>query len=137
MRREAGFGPVAVLALTASSACVYSDSLELHPDMVSLEILLVTGESEARMLAIHPHQADAVPDVSARLVGPGWEAAFSETLELKACTGARVDSARCLRAALPEPVRAGADYVDEPAVRRIPRPPPVARFRHRRRGLSV
>ena len=76
MRREAGFGPVAVLALTASSACVYSDSLELHPDMVSLEILLVTGESEARMLAIHPHQADAVPDVSARLVGPGGRLRF-------------------------------------------------------------
>lgn len=110
MRREVGFGLVAVLALTVSSACVYSDPLELHPGIVSLEVLLVAGESEARMLAIHPHQADAVPEVSARLVGPGWEAAFSETLELKACTGARVDSARCLRAALPEPVRAGADY---------------------------
>ena len=110
MRTEAGFGLVAVLALTVSSACDYGQPLEVNPDLVSIEVLLVAGESEARMLAIHPHRADAVPDVSAHLVGPGWEAAFSETLELRACTGARVDSARCLRAALPEPVRAGGDY---------------------------
>ena len=110
MRREVGFGPVDMLALTVASACDYIHPLELHPDMVSLEVLLIAGESEARRLAIHPHREGAVPEVSAHLEGPGWEAAFSETLELKACTGARVDSARCLRAALPEPVRAGAAY---------------------------
>lgn len=112
MRREAGFGPVAVLALIAASACDQYDPLELHPDMVWLEILLVAGESEARMLAIHPHREpeDDAPEVDARLLGPGWESAFSETLELQACTNDDVDPAECLRATLPEPVRPGATY---------------------------
>ena len=112
MRAGVGWGLVAALALTASSACEYAHPLELHPDVVTLEVLLIAGESEARMLAIHPHREGAVPEVSAHLVGPGWEAAFSETVELKACTGASGlgSSTRCLRAALPEPVRAGAAY---------------------------
>ena len=107
-----GFGPGAVLALAATLACEDFDPLELHPDVIWLEVLLVTGESEARMLAHHPHREGKVPEVTASLVGPGWEAAFSETLELEACTAARigVDSARCLRAVLPEPVRAGVAY---------------------------
>lgn len=111
MRRHAGWAVVSVLV--AALACIEdSDPLELHPDVVWLEILLVAGESEARMLAVHPHREreDATPEVDARLRGPGWEAAFSETLELESCTGATVDAARCLRAALPEPVRAGATY---------------------------
>jgi len=62
------------------------------------------------MLASHPHREGATPGVYARVEGPGWEAAVSETLELQACTDAGIDSARCLRAALPEPVRAGAAY---------------------------
>ena len=114
MRRWVGFGLGAVLAVAAMSACEDFDPLELHPDVVWLEVLLVAGESEARVLAIHPHreQGDGTPEITAHLVGPGWEAAFSETLELEVCTGGRigVDSARCLRAALPEPVRAGAAY---------------------------
>lgn len=112
MRKGVGFGLLVVLAVAAMPACQEDfDPLELHPDVVSLEVLLVAGESEARMLASHPHQKGAIPEVFAHLEGPGWEAAFSETLELEACTVARdVDSARCLRAVLPEPVRAGADY---------------------------
>ena len=112
MKKGVGFGLLVVLAMAAMSACEEDfDPLELHPDVVSLEVLLVAGESEARMLASHPHQEGAIPEVSAHLEGPGWEAAFSETLELEACTVARdVESARCLRAALPEPVRAGAAY---------------------------
>ncbi len=110
MSKWVGFGPVVVLTLMVASACDYIHPLGLHPDVVWLEVLLVTGESEARMLAHHPHRDGGVPEVTARLVGPGWEAAFSETLELEACTGAKVDSARCLRAVLPEPVRAGVAY---------------------------
>lgn len=112
MRRGVGFGLLVVSAVAAMPACQEDfDPLELHPDVVSLEVLLVAGENEARMLASHPHREGAIPEVSAHLEGPGWEAAFSETLEPEACTVAwDVESARCLRAALPEPVRAGADY---------------------------
>ncbi len=111
MRRHAGWAIVSVLV--AASACIEdSDPLELHPDVVWLEVLLVAGESEARMLAVHPHREreDAAPEVNARLRGPGWEVAFSETLEWQDCTPDYVEAAECLRAALPEPVRAGATY---------------------------
>jgi len=111
LRKHTGWAIVS--ALVAASACVEDyGPLELHPDVVWLEILLVAGESEARMLAIHPHREpeDDAPEVDARLRGPGWESAFSETLELQACTDDYVDAAECLRAALPEPVRAGATY---------------------------
>lgn len=111
MRRRTGWAVVS--ALVAASACIEDlGPLELHPDVVWLEILLVAGESEARMLAIHPHRepGDGAPEVDARLRGPGWESAFSETLELQACTYYSVDAAECLRASLPEPVRAGAAY---------------------------
>lgn len=111
MKKAIGCGLLVVLAMATMLACEEDfHPLELHPDVVWLEILLVAGESEARMLAVHPHREGVEPDVSARLEGPGWEAAFSETLELEACTDARVDSARCLGASLPEPVRAGASY---------------------------
>ena len=112
MKERIGFRLLIVPAVAAMPACQEDfDPLELHPDVVSLEVLLVGGESEARMLASHPHREGAIPEVSAHLEGPGWEAAFSETLKLEACTVARdVDSARCLRAVLPEPLRAGATY---------------------------
>ena len=67
------------------------------------------------MLAIHPHRDPGdggAPEVSAHLVGPGWEAEFSDTPEPDVCTP--VDelpgTPKCLRAALPEPVRAGVTY---------------------------
>ncbi|MCY3944247.1 MAG: hypothetical protein OXG18_10890 [Gemmatimonadetes bacterium] len=111
MRKGVGFGLLVVLAMAAALACEDFDPLELHPDVVSLEVLLVAGESEARMLASHPHQEGAIPEVSAHLEGPGWEAEFSETLELEACTVAEdVESAKCLGAVLPEPLRAGTTY---------------------------
>ena len=111
MKRGVGCGLVAVLAAAAVSACQDDyGPLDLHPDVVWLEVLLVEGESEARMVARHPHREGEPPELSAHLEGPGWEAAFSDTLELGACTVDRVPSARCLRASLPEPVRAGTSY---------------------------
>ena len=107
-------GCAVVVGLAASSACEDFSPLELHPDVVTLEVLLVAGESEARMLAVHPHRepGDGGPEIAARLDGPGWEAAFSETVGLEACTRAKrlPGPAKCLRAVLPEPVRAGAAY---------------------------
>ena len=113
MKRAVAVGLLTPIAL---SACEWRDPVELNPDMVVLEVLLVAGESEARMLAVLPHRGpeDAPPELSARLRGPGsaWEAAFSETLETKACRIEHVlyMPAKCLRAALPEPIRAGAAY---------------------------
>ena len=115
MRRGVGCGLAAVLVLATMSACeeVFGP-LELHLDVVALEVLLVAGESEARMLAVYPHrepEGDA-PEIVARLEGPGWEAAFSDTLDLEVCAGAvgLGVPARCLRAALPEFVRPGETY---------------------------
>jgi len=105
-----------VLAAAAMSACEDDyGPLDLHPDVVTIEVLLVAGESEARLLAVHPHRdpGDGAPELSAYLEGPGWEAEFSETLRLEACTRIPPDlpgTAKCLRAALPEPVRAGGAY---------------------------
>lgn len=107
-----GAGCATALAVAAASACEGDyGPLHFHPDVVTIEVLLVAGESEARMLAVHPHRGTGAPEVNARLVGPGWEAAFSETLPLEACTAARdLGPRKCLRAALPEPVRAGGAY---------------------------
>ena len=82
--------------------------------MVSVAILLVAGEREARLLAVHPHRAAgaAGPEIAATLAGPGWTASFSETLELDACTGtvSRPSPTTCLVAQLPEPVRPRTGY---------------------------
>lgn len=115
MRARAECGVAIVLAVAAASACdSASGPLDLHPDVVVIEVLLVAGESEARMLAVHPHRGagDGAPEIDARVVGPGWEAAFSETLRLEDCTDFHrfPGTKRCLRASLPEPVRAGGLY---------------------------
>ena len=102
------------LTLAASSACEVTDLSDLHPDAVALAVLLVAGESEARMLAVHPHRqpGDAAPEITASLEGPGWKAAFSGTLELEACSGLLPGPfpSRCLGAVLPEAIRPGGGY---------------------------
>lgn len=108
------------LALAATlPACDFtrpSDPFEAHPDVVTVGLLLVAGESEARLLAVHPHRPrdGEAPKITAALKGSGWTAAFSEELELDTCTSS--DSwpgpVRCLGATLPEPIGAG-DYAIE------------------------
>jgi len=114
LKTGAGCAVATALAAAAASACEDDfGPLHFHPDVVTIEVLLVAGESEARMLAVHPHRGPGAPapEVDARLLGPGWEAAFSETLPLEACTAVQdLGSRKCLRAALPEPVRAGGAY---------------------------
>ena len=105
---------MAALALAASSACEIARPADLHPDVVALAIVLVVGEAEARLLAIHPHRVrgEAAPDITATLKGPGWTAPFADTIERDACTVAEgwPGPARCLRAALPEAIQPGAAY---------------------------
>ena len=107
--------PTVALAITMSLACTREpDPFEVDPDVVSVAVLLVAGEREARMLAAHPHRdhAAAAPAITATLKGPGWTATFSNEMELKACTraGNLLGPTRCLRAVLPEPVQPGAEY---------------------------
>ena len=103
------------MAAVAASGCVRPpDPLELHPDVVSVAIMLEGGAREARMLAAHPHRDlnEPAPTVTVTLKGPGWTAAFSDTLELVECIPENrwQGPARCLRAVLPEEVRGGAAY---------------------------
>jgi hypothetical protein len=110
---------LAVLAATAAAGCDYiapPDPLELDPDVVSIAIVLAAGQSEAFLLAGHPHRPalDPPPDVSATLLGPGWEAPFSDTMDLEHhCGGGPTDWPMpmvCLRAPLPEPIRERTAY---------------------------
>ena len=116
IRRSRGLvrGLLATATLAASSACEPTDGFDLHPDVVALAILLVAGESEARMLAVHPHRqpGDAAPQIAATLEGPGWKAAFSRTLEPEACDGLLPGPAPsiCLGATPPEAIRPGGGY---------------------------
>ncbi|MDE2761652.1 MAG: hypothetical protein OXQ94_10860 [Gemmatimonadota bacterium] len=118
MRARAVAGPVVVVALAASSACEIVrpvDPLEAHPDVVALALLLVAGESEARLLAVHPHRdvADSTPEITAFLDGPGWTASFSESVRLPTCGelgGSWLVPSKCLRAKLPEAIEPGGEY---------------------------
>ena len=115
MRACAAWGLLLLPVAVSPSACVReSDPLDVHPDVVAVTALLVAGENEARLLAIHPHRGRtaAAPGITATLEGPGWTASFSDDAELEACTLAAdlLGPARCLRAALPEPVRPGVPY---------------------------
>ena len=108
---------VPLAALLVWSACDFvrpSDPLEAHPDVVTVSILLVAGETEARLLAVHPHRDtnDDPPAITATLQGPGWTAEFSKELELESCTRSAnwPGPTRCLGATLPEALRPRQDY---------------------------
>ena len=117
MRERARFRLAAALAAVAASpACEFVHPLEVDPDVVSVAIMLVAGEREARLLAVHPHRQpdDAAPTLTATLKGPGWTAAFSDALELRTCTRTYAHQwpgpVRCLRAVLPQEIRGGEEY---------------------------
>lgn len=112
-------GPVALLATLASAGCDYiapPDPLALDPDVMSIAIVLVGGETRARLLAGHPHRpvSGAPPDITASLIGPGWRAAFTRrTNPGDGCGGGPTFWPMpmvCLDAALPEPIREGTTY---------------------------
>ena len=119
MRPRAAFRSAAALAAVAGSTACGDfirppDPLDIDPDVVSVAIMLVAGEHEARLLAVHPHRKpdEDPPTLTATLKGAGWTAAFSDTLELEACTraGDWPGPAKCLRALLPREIRGGDAY---------------------------
>ena len=107
---------VLVLSVACDGYIRPADSIEADPDVVAVSILLIAGESDARMLAVHPHRprTGSPPEMEALLKGPGWTAEFFDTVPLESCT--LTDPSRwpgpvtCLRATLPEPVRSGDRY---------------------------
>ena len=104
-----------VLALAVSSACEIARPFDVHPDAVALSVLLVAGESEARMLAIHPNRerGQGAPKITASVQALDWTAEFSDTLPLDACVAAGewVGPSSCLRAVLPEAVSPNVEYI--------------------------
>ncbi len=114
MNTRTGCALAVALTLAVSAGCEITRPPDLHPDVVALAVLLFADESEARMLAIHPHRGrdDAAPNITASLEGSGWTAAFDETSELGACklTGEWLGPSKCLRATLPEAIRPDGTY---------------------------
>ena len=109
-------GSVLLLSAACDGFIRPPDPLETDPDVVTVAIMLIAGESSARMLAVHPHRAltDSPPVVDAVLQGSGWTAALSETLSVESCTAATAEKwpgpASCFHAALPEAIRPGTTY---------------------------
>lgn len=110
---------VALLATLAPGACDYvasPDPLELDPDVITIALVLVAGESHAAMLVGHPHRpaSGTPPTVTASLIGPGWRFPFSYTTDPEeGCGGGPTNwpfPMVCLNASLPEPIREGVTY---------------------------
>lgn len=109
-------GSILLLSAACDGFIRPPDPLEADPDVVTVAIMLVAGESSARILAVHPHRplTDSPPVVDAVLQGPGWTAALSETVPVESCTAASPDRwpgpASCFRAALPGAIQPGTRY---------------------------
>ena len=109
---------MAMLAAATLSGCNIVrkiDPIEAHPDVLTVLVMLVGGESEARLLAAHPHRQalDPKPSFSATLIGPGWAADFTESLPVARCNdigGTWWVPTKCVGATLPEPIRPGILY---------------------------
>ena len=106
------------MAILAPGGCDYiapPDPLALDPDVISIAIVLVAGESQAHLLAGHPHRpaSDPPPRVTATLVGADWRIAFTSARDQSDCRGGPTDlpfPKICLQAVLPEQIREGATY---------------------------
>ncbi len=109
-----------LLAMAAFSACDFltrpDEDFSPEEDAVTIGAALLSELSEAHLLATSPHRPfDGRPPagVSATLTGPGWKAAYADTVDLKRCgvvMPSRWRPAHCLRAQLPQPLRAGVEY---------------------------
>lgn len=119
-RSSRGFARGLLAAALAANGCDYiapPDPLALDPDVVSIAIILVGGQTRARLLAGHPHRpvSEPPPNITASLVGPGgWRAEFTRrTNPWYGCGGGPTFWPMpmvCLNAALPEPIREKAAY---------------------------
>ena len=105
-----------LIAVAAPGGCVPPpDPVDLDPDVISVAIVLVAGESHAHLLAGYPHRPvyDPPPKVAAGLLGPGWRIPFTVAGDQSGCRGGPMGlpfPKVCLRAVLPEKIREGATY---------------------------
>ena len=107
-----------LIAIVAPGGCDYLASPDrlVDPDVISIALVLVAGESQAHLLAGHPylHRSDPPPKVTASLIGPGWRAAFTHKTDPQdGCGGGPTDwpiPMVCLNATLPEPIRERVTY---------------------------
>ncbi len=109
----------AVFLAVLLSACDYirpTEPLVPEDDIVTLAAVILSGQTSAHLLATHPHRPlSGLPPagIAVTLSGPGWTAAYAESVPLIHCN-VRIANiwppARCLRAELPEPVRAFVTY---------------------------
>lgn len=105
-------------AMLAPAACDYFASPDElgDPDVISIAMVLVAGESEAHLLAGRPFlgRFDPPPRVAATLIGPGWRAAFTHKTDPKEGCGRGPTiwaiPLVCLNATLPEPIREEVTY---------------------------
>lgn len=56
-------------------------------DVVTIGAVIVAGQNVAYLLASHPHRAfgEDPPNVAATLSGPGWDAAYADSVDLIEC----------------------------------------------------
>ena len=107
----------AVLVVIPCWGCIRPPEL-LEPDfdVLGVATVVVAGGSDAIVLLSHPHRTSGPPDIELRLIGPGWDATFSENLHLEDDCGIQnpaiwPGSVACLRAGLPEPIRERTGYM--------------------------
>ena len=113
------FRVLVLVATLTPVGCDYiapPDPLALDPDVISIAIVLVAGESQAHLLVGHPHRpaSDPSPKISASLIGPDWRVAFTNSTDPEdGCDGGPTNwpiPMVCLHAGLPEPIRERATY---------------------------
>ena len=106
-----------VLATAACDGLIRpEEQFSPESDVVTIGAVIVAGQSVAYLLASHPHRGfgEEPPNVAATLSGPGWDAAYADSVDLIEC-GVFVPEqwagpAVCLRAQLPEPIREQVSY---------------------------
>lgn len=118
--------PFALLSALIAGGCDYTHPTDVFvpkEDVIAISAVISAGFDTAALLATLPHRDGSTnpPIVNARLTGPGWTADFrqdpdSHTPEgLQACnllseSVAWKGPVSCLRAQLPEPIKAGVQY---------------------------
>lgn len=118
--------PLAAFGTLIAGGCDYTHPTDVFvpdEDVIAISAVISAGFDTATLLATFPHRdgSSNPPIVNARLTGPGWTADFRQDLDshtpegLQACnlmsgSVAWKGPVSCLRAPLPQPIKAGVRY---------------------------